>query len=272
MLCRGQFSLDENSGAMPLEYKTTDQISGQNVKLNATKELAGWVRLVGACVVAAGILSACAPAAVVNKDKLASVKTVAVVTAEKPVYRANSVDSARMIGFTPTDLIVAAVANVAGAVGNANREKNTASFDELVTQRVGDTGVNRKVTDGVIDVFRRQGYNVVEVSAEQFKAVREGAAPEQKVDAYVQSTLAENYFAASSLAAFMRTVKLSVQILGPDAKDVIYSSTHTKLPHDAPYYNTYARMVDDLPTAVQGLDSALLTQLPEFAASFKSAR
>lgn len=228
--------------------------------------------MIGVCTFAVGVLSACAPAAVVNKEKLGAVKTVAVVAAEAPVYRASSVNSTQMIAFTPADLIVAAVTNVAGAVGNANREKNTASFNELAVQKVGDTGISRKVTDGVEEVFRRQAYNVVEITPEQFKAVQNGAAPEQKVDAYVHMTLGENYFAASSLAAFMRIVRFQVQILGPDAKDVIYSSVHTKTPHDAPYYNTYARMLDDLPNAIQGLDSALLTQLPEFAASFKSAR
>ncbi|MCE4062937.1 hypothetical protein LXM60_22310 [Pandoraea sputorum] len=220
----------------------------------------------------AGLLSACAPKPVVNKDKLAAIKSVVVVVPDVAHYGASSLDNGPLIlGGSPTDRLTTAVSNLADAIGNATREKKTAIFNDIVVDRVGDTGVNRRVAAGVEDILRRQGFNVLEISAEQFKGIREGgAAP--KVDGYVHIGLTENYFVGGSLTAYMRSVALTVRIMSSDHRDLIYMSAHIKTPHDAPYYNTYARLLEDLPNAIAGLDNAVLAQLPEFEASFKSSR
>jgi hypothetical protein len=234
------------------------------------------------CLVMAFLLTGCAaaPHADVDVQKLARIKTVAVSAPHKTVYS---------VGTSSGPLIIPGGGILAAAIGgavsgsiNASTNKHAATFNDLVTAKVGDTHLYRRFVDGIEAELRNQGYVVSEVDLSQDgmpKVVMKGATAElvgpkyEGADAILIMNVGVAYYAPGPMNAFSRQVVGEISMFETSDYTKTFRQPVRLSRFDDPYsYGTYSSLVDDLPHAIQGLDESMMSLVPQFGALLKSAR
>jgi hypothetical protein len=107
-----------------------------------------------------GGCAATGPRPDVDAENFGHVKTVTVVYPGQAVYEAGS--ASVPIILPVGGLIAAAAAGAATGAANASVSKAPATFNDLVNAKLGDTGLNRRFTDGIETLLRAHGYVVTE--------------------------------------------------------------------------------------------------------------
>lgn len=218
-----------------------------------------------------------------DSAKFSSIKTVTVVYPGKTSYAAGAASVPLII---PAGLVAAAVAGAVTGKANAsasNANKKAATFDDLVTEKVGDTNLNRRFTDGVEASLRAHGYVVNEVSADaptlpdftrddhnnwhaQGQAYRDS-------DALLIIKVSPAYQSPGPLNSYARMVVGEIVMFKGDTHEAVLRRRVYWQKFTDPYsYGTYASIINDLPRAIKGLDEAELAQLDTFDKTLTAAQ
>lgn len=234
------------------------------------------------CLVMAFLLTGCAaaPHADFDAQKLPRIKTVAVSVPHRTVYSVGTSNGPLVI---PNGGILAAA--IGGAVSgsiNASTTKHAATFNDLVTAKVGDTHLYRRFVDGIEAELRNQGYVVSEVDLSQDsmpKVVMRGATAAlvgpryEGADAILIVNVGVAYYAPGPMSAFTRQVVGEISMFETSDYTMTFRQPVRLSRFDDPYsYGTYSSLVDDLPHAIQGLDDSMMGLVPQFGALLRSAR
>ena len=248
------------------------------------------INIFGAAIVAM-MLSACAtpPSATYDTADMVSIKTIAVAIPKPTSYFAVSLSGPIFVPIPGASLAMAAFSGaLAGTLGRAATHGND-EFNDLVQQKLGDTGLNRKFVDGLEAVLREQGYVVKEV-----ELGRDGApeltwdkksgplltgGPYLGADALLIAPVQTGYLSKQLGHAYLRFAKTEVRIFKADTLKSIFTDDLTHKTESAfqqggiPYsYNWYSAIMDDLPRAIQGVNEALMDLVPQFKADLLASR
>jgi hypothetical protein len=225
------------------------------------------------------LLSACAdPKANYSTEKMTAIKTIAVALPPKTYYIASTPDGLSMIGG-----IAGLVADGIASINSADRVKKRAAFNDLVTAQLGDTALNRKFADAVEAELTAQGYTVTEVDLSKDgmpKVVYDDrriwslkGSAYSGADAILVVQVNTAYFAQGTIYPYNREVLGDIKIFKSDTLEPAFQERlfFVKL-SDKYSYSTYADLVKDLPHAIDGLNQATMSFIPEFAANLKASR
>lgn len=246
------------------------------------------VNKVTAVVACATFMTACTtpPRTTYDSAKLAAVKTIAIAAPPKTSYFAVSAGSNGEVMFFGGGVIGAVIGGaVSGAIRAAASSRDHLTFNDLVAQKLGDTGLNRKFVDAIEGELRSEGYDVKEVDLADddmpkvvFKdhgttqALR--GKPYAGADAIMVVGNTNGYFATSAMAWFTRDVKASIALYKADTFEPIFKDQlkFNRGNADSYHYTTYSELKDDLPRAIQGVDEAVLGLVPEFKTDLLTSR
>ncbi|AOJ85326.1 hypothetical protein WS87_00915 (plasmid) [Burkholderia sp. MSMB0856] len=237
------------------------------------------------------ILSACAtpPSATYDTADMMAIKTIAVAMPKPTSYFAVSLSGPIFVPIPGASLAISAFSGaLAGTLGRAATRAND-EFNELVQQKLGDTGLNRKFVDALEAVLREQGYAVKEV-----ELGRDGApvltwdkkngplltgGPYLGADALLIAPVQTGYLSKQLGHPYLRFAKTEVRIFKADTLKSIFADDLTHKTESAfqqggiPYsYNWYSAVKDDLPHAIQGVNEALMNLVPQFKADLLASR
>ncbi len=243
------------------------------------------VTAVAAC---ATFMTACTtpPRTTYDTAKLGAVKTIAVATPKKEQYFAVSAGSGAGVLLVGPGILGAVIGGVVSGVATAaNAHRSHVTFNDLVTEKLGDTGLNRKFTDAIEAELRSEGYDVKEVDLagdDMPKLVMRNHGSTQALtgksyagaDAIMVIGNSNGYFAPGSMSWYTRDAKESIAIYKADTFEPIFNDqlSFNQGTSDSYHYTTYSELKDDLPRAIQGLDEAVLGLVPEFKADFLATR
>ncbi|MEN8512197.1 hypothetical protein [Burkholderia sp. RS02] len=217
----------------------------------------------------------------VNNEQLGAVKTVTVVYPGKAVYIAFGPSGPIHIPVPiPGAGIVGALATgaVAGAV-NAGLSKNDndspTSLNDLVTAKLGDTGLNRHFTDSIEMVLRNHGFTVKEVDASSpglptikpdgHLVLHASGSPYQGSDAVLFIRVGTGYVTPGRYHAYTRRVIGDIVMFKSDTYDAILRQHVSWKQSDDPYsYSSVDALESDLQHAIDGLNEGLMAQVDPF--------
>jgi len=223
----------------------------------------------------------------VNSEKLGAVKTVTVVYPGKAVYIAFGPSGPIHIPIPiPGAGVVGALVTgtVAGAV-NAGLGKNDndspTSLNDLVTAKLGDTGLNRRFTDSIETVLRNHGFTVKEVDASSpglptvkpdgHRSWQASGSPYQGSDAVLFIRVGTGYLTPGFHHAYTRRVIGDIVMFQSDTYDAIVRHHVNWKQSDDPYsYSSIESLENDLQHAVDGLNEGLMAQVDPFDKSLDS--
>ena len=241
-----------------------------------------------AVVACATFMTACTtpPRATYDTAKVGAVKTIAVATPKKTNYFAVSAGSGGGVLLLGPGILGAVIGGVVSGVANAaTAHRTNATFNDLVTEKLGDTGLNRKFADAVEAELRSEGYDVKEVDLagdDMPKLVLRDHGRTQALegksyagaDAIMVIDNANGYFAPGSFSWYTRDAKATIAIYKADTFEPIFNDQlkFNQGNSDSYHYTTYSELKDDLPRAIQGLDEAALGLVPEFKADLLASR
>lgn len=231
-------------------------------------------------IAAAVVLSACAiPQAKFDSEKLGAIKTITVAVPRQHYIAASSSGPVIVPGG---GLIAAAIGGAISGGINASTNKQSVTFDELVSAKLGDTHFSRRLVDAIEAELRAEGFvvNEVDFSREDMpKSVFENGGyilkgqPYRGADAILVPVVGQAYFAPGPLSAFRRQVVGQIGIYKGDTLEPVFTRRLFFMTvRDSYSYMTYRGLVDDLPHAIQGLDDAAMSLVPGFVESLRSAR
>ncbi|MEN2473833.1 hypothetical protein [Burkholderia sp. GS2Y] len=242
-------------------------------------------------MIVSAMLSACAAPPSVSYDMagMAAIKTIAVATPQPTSYFAVSLSGPIFIPVPGASLAISAFSGaLAGTLGRAATHGND-EFNDLVQQKLGDTGLNRKFVDALEAALRAQGYAVKEV-----ELGRDGApeltwdkkngplltgGPYLGADALLIAPVQTGYLSKQLGHSYVRFAKTEVRIFKADtlksvfADDLMHKTESAFQQGGIPYsYNWYSAIKDDLPHAIQGVNEALMDLVPQFKADLSTSR
>lgn len=233
--------------------------------------------------VCASFVTACTtpPRATYDSTKMSSIKTIAVAAPKKTNYYATSAGSGSVMfigGGVLASVIATAVADAVTA-GRAN-----ATFNDIVTEKLGDTGLNRKFVDALEAQLKDAGYEVkeIELSGKDMPKVaveRNGTQvlkgkPYEGADAIMVVQNANGYFAPGAFSWYTREARVKIEIYKADTFEPIFNEQllFNKGNSDSYHYTTYSALKDDLPHAIQGVDEAVMGLVPDFKTDLLASR
>lgn len=213
---------------------------------------------------------------------MGAIKTIAVVAPHKTTYSAVSAGTNGMVFVGPGLLLAAVSGAVSGAISAASHRSN-ASFNDLVTEKLGDTGLNRKLVDAVEAELRSEGYEVKEVDLAQEgmpkltlknRAMALEGASYAGADAIMVVQSLNGYFAPGSMSWYTRDVKLNVEVFKADTFEPIFKDrlNFNQGNADPYHYTLYSALKEDLPHAIQGVDEAVMGLVPSIKADLLASR
>ncbi|WP_027796893.1 hypothetical protein [Paraburkholderia acidipaludis] len=232
------------------------------------------------------LLGACAapPRSQYSGDEMKSIKSIVVETPPATKYYAMSEGSTPLVVLPGIGIIAAAVTGaVSGGVSALANRKNP-TFDDLVTEKLGKSDLNRKFVDQIEASLRAQGYEITEVDGtapDMPKAVlqfgRVGkleGSPYHGADAIMIVSIATGYYAAGVFEPYVRSASVNVAIFKADTlKPVFRDRLSQYAMHDSAYsYFHFGDLTADLPHAIQGIDEATMGFVPEFNADMLASR
>lgn len=236
-------------------------------------------------VIMIGLLTACAtprPPAPVDKERLSSIKSIAVMTPPKASYLA-------YVGAPPSTVFVNSVGTAAmsGAIGGllvGYSQGKASGFDAYVKNKLPDVDLNRELVETVKADLSRRGYAVQEFlpkTTGSTKPATEGSAeallelkPDHvQTDAILVLMPMTAYQAPGPLNSYTRQVFLTAYLVGVSDRKMILSRGYSYHKHfsDDYSYNTYNGMTEDADKAIDGLRKALLGFVPSLSAEFDTA-
>jgi hypothetical protein len=255
------------------------------------------------------LLCACASKPQIDFDtqKMSSIKTIAVAVPKPTTYFAVSSGGPVFIPIPGASVLAAAIGGaIAGGVAAASNRTNK-EFDSLVKDRLGDTRLNRRYVDGLEDELRAQGYQVKEVDLGQagmpgidgdlLHPVLKGE-PYAEADAIMIAPVKTGYGANGMGCPYVRAVNSQIRIFTANTFVSIFSQNISS-PATCPVisgaskdfdknnwaksnkgskepvlfsYEFYSDLVNDLPHAVQGVDEALMSFVPQFRAALLASK
>lgn len=237
-----------------------------------------------AVVVCATFVTACTapPRAKYDSAQMGAIKTIAVAAPNKTNYFAVSAGTNGVMLVGPGILVAAVTGAISGAISAASHRTNP-TFNDLVTEKLGDTGLNRKFVDAVEAELRAAGYDVKEVDLTQQdmpKVVLKNRVMALEGKSYAGADaimLVQNlngYFAPGSLSWYTRDVKVNIEMFKADTFEPIFKDRLNFNSGNAdPYhYTTFSALKEDLPHAIQGVDEAVMGLVPHFKSDLLAAR
>jgi hypothetical protein len=239
----------------------------------------------GTVVALAVLLTACAapPRSQFSGDEMKSIKSIVVETPPDTKYFAVSVGSSPLVILPGVGLLAAAVVGaVSGSVGAMGNRSN-ATFDDLVTAKLGKSDLNRKFVDQLEASLREQGYEVREVDGnapDMPKIVKAGVLPKLEGNAYhgadaiMTVSVDTGYFAAGLIQPYVRNSAVSIAIFKADTLKPVFRDhlEHYAINENVFSYPRFTDLTADLPHAIQGLDEATMDFVPEFNADMLASR
>lgn len=251
-------------------------------KLNGVSKLKSLNKLMTAAV-CASLVTACTtpPRTTYDTTSMSAIKTIAVATPKKTTYYAISAGSggAVLIGGGILASVIATAVTNAVTAGRSN-----VTFNDLVTEKVGDTGLNRKFVDALEGELKDAGYEVKEVdlSGDDMPKVsvrRDGTQvltgkAYAGADAIMVVENTNGYFAAGSFSWYTRDARVHIAMYKADTHQQIFNEQlhFNKGNSDSYHYTMYGALKDDLPHAIQGLDEAVMGLVPDFKADLLASR
>lgn len=257
------------------------------------------------------LLGACAskPQAEFDMQKMSSVKTIAVAVPMPTIYFA--VTSGGPI-FVPIPIPGASVlaAAIGGTIAGGSAAASTRTnkeFDSLVKDRLGDTQLNRRYVDSLENELRAQGYRVKEIvlgqtgmptiAGDWLHPVLKGE-PYTEADAIMIAPVNTGYGANGLGCPYVRVVNSRIRIFSSNTFDPIFSqnifysspcqvasgsnrdfdknnwaNSNQGPVESVPFsYQFYSDLVKDLPHAIQGIDEALMSFVPQFHTALLESR
>jgi hypothetical protein len=237
---------------------------------------------VGALALAA-VLTGCAagPHPVVDDAKLRAVHTVTVVYPGQAVYESGTASAPILIPVG--SLVVAAITGAVTGGVNASVSKAPATFNDIVSTKLGDTKLNRRFTDGIEADLRSHGYVVTEVDSsapslpvfkrDDYTLLHASGPAYRDSDAVLVIRVSPQYFAPGPLNSFRRMVVGEIVMFKGDTHEPllrqrVYSETFSD-----PYsYMTFDSLLKDLPHAISGLDDSVMAQVVFFDKALDAAQ
>ncbi len=224
---------------------------------------------------AAATLSGCAagPRPVVDEARFKPIHTITVIYPGQAVYYGSMVSAP--IPIPVVGLVGAAIAGaVTGSINAANSKKRV-TFDDLVTEKLGDTKLNRRFTDGIEAVLRSHGYIVKEVDAsdpsvpridwDSHSTLRASGPVYSDGDAILAFKIAPSYTSPGLFYSYSRAVTGEITLFKTATYEPLMRQRLYWQPFSDPYsYATMSMLVKDLPHAISGLDEASLQQVTVF--------
>ncbi|WP_367188818.1 hypothetical protein [Burkholderia sp. Ed8] len=239
---------------------------------------------------------------------MTSIKTIAVDVSRPTVYFAVMAGGPIIVPIPGVDLLAAAVGGaIAGGTAAVSTRTNK-DFNDLVKSELGDTGLNRKYIEALEVELRAQGYQVKEIDLGQPdmpKISGDWLHPTLKGEAYTGADAiliapANTGYGANGLGwPYVRSVNSQIRIFSTKTFEPIFSqniffptpshlsptsgsggvnkNTGSNFASDAkengPYvYPFYADLVKDLPSAIKGIDEALMSFVPQFRTALLTGR
>ncbi len=213
-----------------------------------------------------------------------AVKTIAVVTPKKTNYYAFSAGSGPVMIIGPGILVAAITGAVSGAISAASHRTNP-TFNDFVTEKLGDTALNRKFVDAIEGELRNEGYAVKEIDLAgddmpKLVSKNHGATwvlagkRYAGADAIMVVQNTNGYFAPGSFSWYTRDVRANVTIYKADTFEPIFKDQlHFNKGNADPYhYTLYSELKGDLPHAIQGVDEAVMGLVPNIQADLLASR
>ncbi|WP_186041983.1 hypothetical protein [Burkholderia gladioli] len=229
------------------------------------------------------MLTGCAvgPHPEVDAGKFGTVHTVTVVYPGKMVYTGGSASAP--LAIPGIGLIGAAIAGAVKGIANASVSKAPATFDQVVTAKLGDTKLSRQFTNGVEATLRAHGYEVSEVDAsaaglptithDEHGMLHAQGPVYQGSDAVLFINVSPEYFAPGPLNSYARVVVGEIVMFKSDTHDAVFRYRFQSRKFSDPYsYATFASLVQDLPRAIKGLDESVMAQVGLFGQSLDIAQ
>lgn len=227
-------------------------------------------------------LTACVatPRAEFDPQKLAQVRTVAVAVPATTTYLAGSAGAPIVI--PGAGALAAAIGGAVSGAISASTSKRTVTFNELVAARLGDTNLSRRFEDGIEAELRNQGYVVKEIDLSQdgmpklsfiANLASLNGQKYSGADAILVINLQPQYFAPGPLNSYTRQVTGEVTLFDASSYKVTFRrALHFLKFNDAYSYGTFSSLLDDLPHAIQGVDDAAMSLVPQFGTLLTNAR
>jgi hypothetical protein len=220
----------------------------------------------------------------INSEKLSAVKTVTVVYPGKAVYIALGPSGPILIPIPGAGVVGALAAGaVAGAV-NAGLSKNNespTSLNDLVTEKLGDTELNRHFTDSIETVLRNHGFTVKEVDSsspglpvikpDEHHILQASGEPYKESDAVLFIRVGTGYVTPGLYHAYTRRVIGDIVMFTSDTHDAILRQHISWKQSDDPYsYSSIDSLESDLQHAIDGLNEGLMAQVDPLSKLFDS--
>ncbi|MGU7771836.1 hypothetical protein ACV229_16905 [Burkholderia sp. MR1-5-21] len=227
-------------------------------------------------VVSVAMLGACASKPQIEYDaqKMSAIKTIAVNVPKPTKYFAVSAGGPIFVPIPGVGLIAAAIGGAIAGGAAAVSTRTNKDFDSLVKSQLGDTRLNGKYIEALEAELRAQGYQVKEIDLDQDgmpKIAGDWLHPTLKGGAYAGADaimIAPNTtgYGANGLGwPYVRTVNSQIRIFKADTLEPIFSQNiFFKIAKDPYSYPFYSDLVKDLPHAIQGVDEALMSVVPQF--------
>lgn len=217
---------------------------------------------------------ASAPRAEVDAAKIRAVHTVTVVYPGKAVYSAGR----PQVQFVPVGggAIAAIAAGTATALANAhNAKQNPLAFNDVVTQKLGDTQLNRKFTDGIEAALRSHGYVVREVDAldptlptftrDDHNHWHAGGPAYRDSDAVLIIRVSPIYNPPGPMSYMSRFIIGEIVMFAGDTHEAVLRQRIYSVKLNDPYSYYSTDLIEaDLAHAISGLDESMMAQVSVF--------
>ena len=231
----------------------------------------------------AATLAGCAagPSPEVDAGKFSTVHTVTVVYPGKAVYAGGAASMPLLV--PGGGLLGAAIAGAVTGAANASVSKAPATFDDLVTAKLGDTKLNRQFTDGIEAALRTHGYIVSEVDAsapglpkftrDDHNLLHASGPAYRDSDAVLVISVSPQYVAPGPLNSYARMVVGEIVMFKGDTHESVLRQRVYWQKFSDPYsYGTFASLLNDLPHAISGLDESVMAQVGLFDKSLDATQ
>jgi hypothetical protein len=239
-------------------------------------------KLLNIGVIAALAGCAAGPRPEVDAGKFRAVHTVTVVDPGKAAYSGGRGQMPLL--FAGGGVLGAVVTGAVTGLANASSAKyDPRTFDDLVTAKLGDTKLNRRLTDGIEAALRAHGYVVREVDAStptlptfsrdehnqwQWHA---GGPVYRDSDAVLLIRVSPLYNSGGAMSAYSRLVVGEIVMFTGDTHEAVFRQPVYWQKAIDPYsYHTIDAVVADLPHAISGLDESVMAQVDLFDKSLDS--
>lgn len=236
-------------------------------------------KLLNIGAIAALVGCATAPSPVVDAGKFRSVHTVTVVYPGKAAYSGGRAQVPLVLAGG--GLLGAVVTGAVTGLSNARSAKyDPRTFDDLVMAKLGDTRLNRRLTDGIEAALRTHGYVVREVDAstaslptfsrdEHNQRLWHAGGPIYRdSDAVLLIQVSPLYNSAGPMSAYSRLVIGEIVMFTGDTHDAVFRQPVYWQKAIDPYsYHTIDAIEADLPHAISGLDESVMAQIDLFSKS-----